>query len=407
MSQKNILLKHLSLLFIVLLFNVNVLAEQNDNSVQSETFLQWKRDFHQIARKKGISDSFLKRIVPKLQYLSHVLDSDQKQSEFLLTFWDYTDRTLTQKRIQDGIKMSKKYKTLSKNTAEKYGVPAEFLLAFWGLETNYGTFKGEIDTLNALATLAYDKRRRSFFTNELITLLKLIEKGETTRFKGSWAGAFGNFQFMPTTYAAYAVDADSDGRRDVIYSLHDAFASAGNYLSKMGWNNQYGWGYEVQITKPLNWKSIPENNKMTVAEWEKRGVLPACEEKRPVSEQNLTAKLVLPTGIDGPAFLTYSNYDLIMRWNNSTLYALTVGALSDRISGKSTQFCTSRKDVKISRDDMKFIQTRLIEHKLYAGTVDGILGKNTRNAIRLYQQKNGLDVDGYPSAQLIQLLKGK
>ena len=129
--------------------------------------------------------------------------------------------------------------------------------------------------------------------------------------------------------------------------------------------------------------------------------------KRPASEQNLIAKLVLPSGIDGPAFLTYSNYDLIMRWNNSTSYALTVGVLSDRISGKSTQFCTPRKDVKISRDDVKFIQSRLIDEKLYSGEVDGILGKNTRKGIRLYQQKNGLDVDGYPSVQLIQKLKEK
>ena len=351
----------LSLLFIALTSNVNVLAEENKNNSTAETFSQWKSSFSQIARKKGVSDSFLKRIMPKIKLLPTVLDSDKKQSEFLLSFWDYTDRTLTEKRIQDGIKMSKKYKTLSKRTSEKYGVPSEFLLAFWGLETNYGTYKGEIDTLNALATLAYDKRRRTFFTNELITLLKLIEKGESTRFKGSWAGAFGNFQFMPTTYAAYAVDADSDGRRDVINSLHDAFASAGNYLSKMGWNNQYGWGYEVKLTQSLDWKSIPENNKMTISEWEKRGVLPACENKTTQNEQNLMAKLVLPSGIDGPAFLTYSNYDLIMRWNNSTLYALTVGALSDRISGKENAFCTPRRDVKISRDDMKFIQSQLIE----------------------------------------------
>lgn len=407
MSQKSILLKVFSLLFIVLSFNINVMAEENVVVVVPEDFLQWKADFRKIARQKGISDSFLDKMMPKLKYLSHVLDSDKKQSEFLLSFWDYTDRTLSEKRVQDGVKMSKKYKTLANNTAKKYGVQSEFLLAFWGLETNYGAYKGEIDTLNALATLAYDKRRRNFFTNELITLLKLIEKGETTRFKGSWAGAFGNFQFMPTTYAAYAVDADSDGRRDIIHSLHDAFESAANYLSKMGWNNQYGWGYEVKLTKPLNWNTIPENNKMTVAEWEKRGVLPACEEKRSISEQNLTAKLVLPSGIDGPAFLTYSNYDLIMRWNNSTSYALTVGVLSDRISGKSTRFCTPRKNVKISRDDIKFIQSRLIEKKLYSGTVDGILGQNTRKAIRLYQQKNKLDVDGYPSVKLIQKLKEK
>lgn len=390
--------------FNMLFLNFTVFAKTFQQS-DLTAFENWKQQsLKQEALKKGISEKFLTPLLPRLTYLPDVLKADKKQSEFLLTFWPYTDKVITPKRIQEGKENAKKYRTLLKQVSEKYNVHQKYILAFWGLETNYGAYKGNFDTLSALATLAFDKRRRTFFTNELLTLLKLIQNGEKTHFKGSWAGAFGNFQFMPTTYAAYAVDATGDGKKDIINSLPDAFESAANYLHKMGWKENQLWGKEVKFTQKLDWTNIPENYKMTVQEWQKRGVFPACGEKWSNEELNETARLVIPSGTDGPAFLTFKNYDYIMRWNNSSLYALSVGILADAIEN-DTHLCSKRSDALISRADIRFIQENLIKQGFYTDTVDGIWGRNTKKAIRTYQKANHLDVDGFPSSKLIQHLK--
>lgn len=395
----------------LLSLSVNAMAENlkyEKISEQKVAFEKWKIDFKRIALKKGLNSTFLDSVLPQLEYLPRVIQSDKKQSEFLLTFWDYTDRTITENRIKAGKNLSKQYHNLLKKTSEKYGVHPQILMAFWGMETNYGTYKGNIDTLNALATLAFDKRRRIFFTNELITLLKIKQNGEKTKFQGSWAGAFGNFQFMPTTYANYAVDADGDGQKDIINSLPDAFESAANYLSKMGWNDKQIWGKEVILTKKLNWKKIPENMRLSLQEWEKMGIFPACDKKWASDiDKSLLARLVLPNGIDGPAFLTFKNYDLIMRWNNSTMYALSVGILSDKIKHNTSLLCTKRNKKQISRSDIKYIQEKLKQKGLYTLEIDGILGKQTRKAIKKYQKSIGMDEDGYPSFKLLKKMKEK
>ena len=402
-------------MFKVLLINViffNLLFLNSfafaDTLPQSEliAFENWKQQtLKQEALKKGISAQFIHVLLPRLKYLPEVLKADKKQSEFLLTFWRYTDKVITQKRIQEGKENAKKYHTLLKQVSEKYNVHQKYILAFWGLETNYGARKGDFDTLSALATLSFDKRRRAFFTNELLTLLKLIQNGEKTHFKGSWAGAFGQFQFMPTTYAAYAVDATGDGKKDIINSLPDAFESAANYLHQMGWKSNQLWGKEVKFTQKIDWETIPENNKMTIQEWQKKGVLPACGENGSDEELNETARLVMPSGIDGPAFLTFKNYDYITRWNNSTLYALSIGILADSIENNDVHLCTKRSDSLISRADIRFIQTQLSKQGFYTDTVDGIWGCHTKKAIQAYQKANHLDADGFPSLKLIQHLK--
>lgn len=398
----------LNLIFFNLLF-LNLAACANPPASSSNTtlaaFESWKQSFKGQAVKSGLSAKFMDSVLPHLKYLPDVLKADKKQSEFLLTFWPYADKVITQKRIQEGKENAEKYHTLLKQVSEKYNVHQKYILAFWGLETNYGAYKGNFDTLSALATLSFDKRRRAFFTNELLTLLKLIQNGEKTHFKGSWAGAFGNFQFMPTTYAAYAVDATGDGKKDIINSLPDAFESAANYLHQMGWEENQLWGKEVKFTQKMNWQIIPENNKMTVQEWQKQGVMPACGEKWSAAELNEKATLVMPSGIDGPAFLTFKNYNYITRWNNSTLYALSIGILADAIENDAAHLCTRRSDSLISRADIRFIQEELSKQGFYADAVDGIWGRNTKKAIRAYQKANHSDVDGFPSLKLIQHLK--
>ncbi len=381
----------------------DLFAKEVNNQTQLQEFENWKKDFKKEAIQKGVEKSILNNVLDDLKLLDNVLKSDRKQSEFLLTFWDYTNRTLSESRIKKGREILHKYQAFLDSVSKMYGVDKHYLVAFWGLETNYGLFKGKIKTLDALATLSFDKRRRRFFTNELITLLKIMQNGEKTEFYGSWAGAFGNFQFMPTTYAAYAVDADGDGNKDIINSLPDAFSSAANYLSKMGWDETYPWGREVTLSTKVNWNKLTAQQKRTVKEWIKLGVNPV--QKISSSEKEVEARLVMPMGVNGPKFLTYPNYDKIMRWNNSSLYALSVGLLANMLKDEDFKIKAKQVSSKISRNDIEFIQSKLIKIGYYKGEIDGVLGFNTKQGIKSYQKSKKLPQDGYPSNQLIQKLK--
>lgn len=383
-------------------FSPTLFAKELSSVATEKAFDDWKKEFKKTALNQGVKKSNLNKVLSDLKLLNHVLDSDKKQSEFLLSFWDYTNRTLSESRIKKGREILKENQAFLKYIEKQYNVPGSYLVAFWGLETNYGLFKGKIKTLDALATLAFDKRRRSFFTKELITLLKLMDQGETTFFYGSWAGAFGNFQFMPTTYAAYGVDADGDGKKDIINSLPDAFSSAANYLNKMGWDPNQTWGREVTFAKKVNWNRLTAQQKRKVSDWIKLGVKPIYPFS--AEEKNIEAKLIMPMGYQGPKFLVYPNFDRIMRWNNSTLYALSVGLLSDMLTNNQFKLYAKNRHEKISRKDVEKIQEILSQKGYYKGAADGILGSKTRKSIQAYQKRKGLPQDGYPSVQLIKKL---
>lgn len=408
MKQKNKFLTIISttcLFFNIFVTTPHVFASIKIDLTQEQAFKEWKEEFKKTALDKGVKKSNLNNVLADLKLLEHVLNSDKKQSEFLLTFWDYTNRTLSESRIKKGREILKENQAFLKSLEKKYGVKASYLVAFWGLETNYGLFKGKIKTTDALATLAFDKRRRSFFTNEFITLLKMIDQGETTEFYGSWAGAFGNFQFMPTTYAAYGVDADGDGKKDIINSLPDAFSSAANYLGKMGWNIDEHWGREVVFVKKPNWDKISLQSKRKVSEWLKLGIKPIGDISD--KEKNIEAKFIMPMGHTGPKFLVYPNFDRIMRWNNSILYALSVGLLSDMLSDESFQIVAKPSTLRFSKTDIEKIQKKLSSIQLYQGEADGVLGLKTRQSIKAYQKRKGLAQDGYPSRELIKKLAGE
>lgn len=386
----------------------NISDPKDDDIVSlSETFNYFKEEIRKKAIENGISASFLNKVIPQMELLHSVKKADREQSEFLLTFWDYTDRTISPYRIQKGKEMMRTHRVLLDRISKKYKVPKHYLVAFWGLETNYGQFKGNVDTLNALVTLAYDQRRRSFFTRELLTFLKIMEREQVSSIKGSWAGAFGNFQFMPTTFEAYAVDEDQDGRKDIINSLPDSFASAANYLSKMGWKEGEKWGREVRLTKPLDWNKISHDKPHTILEWSKMGVQPADGTKWKKNSLMMQASLILPMGVNGPAFLTYSNFNIIMRWNRSYLYALSVGILADRIGYKNAKGLIHRKRHKpLSRIEAKEIQSLLKEQGFYQGEIDGIIGSGTRKSIQRFQRTNKLPEDGHADDYLLDKLRG-
>ena len=405
MKFKTVILTFVSTTYLCLnffSFSCQSFADENKSRSQVVAFENWKKEFKETALRHGVKKSNLNNVLPDLKLLDNVLKSDRKQSEFLLSFWDYTNRTLSESRIKKGREILKENQAFLKSLEKKYGIDATYLVAFWGLETNYGLFKGKIKTMDALATLAFDKRRRSFFTKELITLLKLIDQGETTAFYGSWAGAFGNFQFMPTTYAAYGVDADGDGKKDIINSLPDAFASAANYLNKIGWKANDRWGREAVFYKKINWNKVALKQKRPVGEWIKLGIKPV--QKISALESQTEAKLIMPTGHKGPKFLVYENFNKIMKWNNSTLYALSVGLLSDMLKDKDFKLYAKNNQEKISKKDIEKIQLILSRQGYYKGQADGVLGSNTRKGIQAYQKRKGLPQDGYPSVQLMKKL---
>ena len=391
--------------FCMFLMHFSVAMGKNI-SENTQSFDEWKQTFANQAIQEGVNEAFLMEVLPHMQLLSQVVQSDRKQPEFHLTFWDYTDKVFSKKRLKDGQKMMKQYADLLDKAEQKYGVPAKYITAFWGLETAYGAYKGNVDTLNALTTLAYDKRRRTFFTKELIAFLKIMHQEKLTDVKGSWAGAFGHFQFMPTTFMAYAVDADGDGRKDIINSLPDAIESAANYLSHAGWDNTVKWGREVKLPDNLDWERIHQEKTRPIREWHKLGIVPANGMVWPISFYAVTGRLEMPMGVNGPVFLVYKNYDVTGRWNRSDLYALSIGLLSDALIMGDYQIYADRKNLKFSYADTKEIQELLTKKGYYTGVPDGVLGRGTRQAIRAYQKDNLLPQDGYATKELLNKIRG-
>lgn len=374
---------------------------------KAASFEAWKRVFAKEAKSAGVTPAFVDFIVPRMALLPEVVRLDRNQPEFLADFWFYTDRALTPERIARGREMLKAHRATLDVLAQRYGVPAHYIVAFWGMETNYGTHKGHVDTLNALTTLAFDERRRTFFTRELITFLKIMDREQTLDFKGSWAGAFGHFQFMPTTYMAYAVDGNGDGRIDVIHQLEDAFASAAHYLKTMRWQEHVRWGREVVFQKKADWEKIDLTATYSVAKWEQLGLVPADGSRWAEEDKDILAELRLPMGTKGPAFLTYANFKTIMRWNRSELYAFAIGLLADRISGQADRLYTPRVHQPFSVERVRLIQRYLTEQGYYRGEADGRAGPLTRAAVRAYQRDHSLPPDGHLDEVLLNRLETK
>ena len=367
-----------------------------------DDFAQWKESFKRQALAEGVSAQTLNKFLPKMTLLPQVIQSDRKQPEFVSTFWQYIDARLTTDRIQQGQMLLKRYPTWLQRISDAYGVPAEYILAFWGLETNYGKITGNTDVLKALTTLAYNPRRRKFFTRELISFLKILEQEKWDLVKGSWAGAFGQFQFMPTTFEAYAVDADKNGTRNIMTSMPDAFASAANYLHKMGWNSQETWGQEVSLPTNLNWQKLNESKERNLSEWIALGLRPS--QGKWLTQATTSASLLMPMGKNGPTFLTFPNFKRVMKWNRSELYALSVCFLADILSNKWVGIAFPRTGERLSTEEVYQIQDHLAQLGYYPEAPDGLVGSKTRRAITAFQHDRGVDEDGYPSKNLLDLL---
>ena len=370
----------------------------------SQSFEDFLNQVRKTATEQGVSKATIDKAFFGLTPNLDILKSDSAQAEFNQNFWHYVNKRVSQVRLNNGNDTLKQNASLLNKTSQKYGVPAYVLVAFLGLESNYGNYMGNENLVRSLATLAYDPRRSGFFTKELIALLKLIDKNTIPLdAKGSWAGAMGAVQFMPTNVIAYGVDANNDGKVNLWNDKEDIYASAANFLKKLGWEKGEKWGREASIPKNFDYRLTGLETKRTVNEWAALGVLKGNGSRLPNS--NFKASLIVPMGHRGPAFLVYRNFDTILGWNRSILYALSVAYLSDRLNGNGKLTAKSIDEPLLSKVDVLQIQNTLNLLGYNTGTPDGMAGPKTRQATRMFQSDIGLVADGYVGYELFQQLQ--
>jgi len=388
----------------VLLFAASKPLAQENPTVEP-TFEQCRSSLRQKALDEEFSDFILNDVVGNLTPLDRVIELDRSQPEFTESFAGYVRKRVSKLRVETGKRMLQEHAVLLDGLERQYGIPPRYIVAFWGLETNFGSYKGEVQLLNALATLACDPRRSQYFTQELFNLFSLLENQLVKREQllGSWAGAMGHMQFMPTALKTYGKDGDGDGKLNVWESLPDAFTSAAHYLQRIGWNKEEIWGRRVEIPKNFAFGEVTFDKTYPLSHFKALGVTKTF--KRPLPNYDTQAQLVLPAGHTGPAFLVYGNFSVILEWNFSQNYALAVGLLADELVnihhrldniGEERNFFTN--------EDLKLLQQKLKEKGFDIDKPDGIWGPMTRNALQKYQLENKLVADGFPNREVFATL---
>lgn len=369
---------------------------------EESDFQNWKHGLIEQAVFRGISERTATQAMAEVELIPRVINLDAKQPEFTQTFLQYLSLRVSDKTVEQGRLMYEQQQPLLDSLQQRYGVDTSVLLALWGLETAYGRTMGNLDLLSALATLSYQGRRKGFFTEQLLVLLSLIDSGryDTDSLQGSWAGAFGHMQFIPTTLQAYGVDADNNGIIDLRGSLADAMASAANYLNNVGWKTNEPIALEVFLPTGFDYADAQLGNHKSIEEWASLGVMPAATDSFP----QVTGKtsILLPQGFTGPAFMVFDNFDVIMDWNRSVNYALAVAQLANQFEGLPALVTQETQQSPISISNTSQLQHFLLQAGFDPGEPDGIAGPQTQSAIREYQIKHGLIADGYPSQSLLE-----
>ena len=353
----------------------------------------------------GVGQGTINNAIASVSRNERVLELDRQQPEFLQTFGRYLETRLSQQRIRRGRELLDEHAELLRSVQQDFGIPAPYLVAFWGLETNFGGYFGDFPVLDALATLACDTRRSEFFSAQFVEALALIDRDQMRQeqMRGSWAGAMGHTQFLPETARRHGIDYDGDGRIDLWNSLPDAMASAANYLRAMGWNEGERWGREVRLPDDFPLQESGIDTRKPLREWSALGIRRADGQSLP--DTDIRAALLLPSGFTGPAFLVYPNFHIIMRWNPSTAYALSVGLLADQIAGGDGLVRQPPDEEPLSREQVRELQGRLNALGHDSGRPDGIAGRMTRGAVREYQRQAGLPADGHPNRALLDRLR--
>ena len=373
-------------------------------------FRQWISDFRGVAAKNGVSRRTYDAVFAGITSPDpEVLRKANFQPEFKSKIWDYMDNRITDSAIQTGQEMKIKYKRWLDIIERKYGVDRNILLAIWSMETSYGAAlvrEGALMSVaRSLATLAYkDKRRRKFARSQLIAAMKIVQNGDVSAsgLQGSWAGAMGHTQFIPTSYQTWAVDIDGDGKRNIWESVPDALASAANLLKKNGWRTGQTWGYEVNLPNGMAAKS--GSSSITLSQWSNKGVRRVAGKSFPRPGNKAILKVF--AGASGPKFLMMRNFFVLKSYNNADKYALAVGHLADRIAGYNS-FVNDwpRGYIPLNEAERKELQAYLLKYGYYDGKIDGKIGNGSRTAIKKFQSRNGMEQDGYASKKLLARLQ--
>ena len=404
------------LVLALLIFSPDRASSQGANSeaansmqVADANFQRFINEFWPRARKSGIRADIYKQAFAGLTPDPKVLKLNATQPEFVKPIWNYINTRLNEQRISRGQEMLQSRTGILDAIEAVYGVDRHILVAIWGLESNYGSFTGRHNVIRALATLSYQGRRQRYGRSQLIAALKILQKGDVTPDKmfGSWAGAMGHTQFIPTTYELYAVDFDGDKKRDVWTTEADALGSAANYLRRSKWEPGKTWGYEVRLPAGFDYSEVGRSRAKSIRDWTRLGVRRVRGKGFPRPRD--VATLIVPSGANGPAFLVLKNFRAILRYNNAVAYALAVGHLADRLRGLP-EFATPwpLEDVPIAnKAGRKELQIRLKALGYKIGTIDGKIGNRTRAALRRYQRAKGLPADGYPSARVLEFMRNE
>ncbi len=377
----------------------------NDEAALQLGFTRWVEGFVASARAAGISDTVLKAAFADVRYLPRVVELDRAQPEFTRTVWAYLDTAVSPQRVMRGQDKLLEVRTQADAAAARFGVPASILVAIWGMESNYGSNYGDIPTIDALATLGFEGRREDWARGQLMAAMRILQNGDIDRqhMIGSWAGAMGQTQFLPSNFLAYAVDADGDGRRDIWGSMADVLSSTANFLARSGWQADQPWGTEVQLPPGFDVSRADPSVRQSATQWTAEGLRSMDGAPLPPLTE---AEILLPAGARGPAFLVGPSFRSILRYNNSTSYALGVSLLSQRIAGGPGVVAAWPRDLQaLTRSQLVTLQTTLNQRGFATGKPDGMMGPATREGIRGYQRSLGVPADGYPSLDLLQRLQ--
>lgn len=379
-----------------------------NSTLLEEEFSAWRLAFIDRARQAGLSDQILEFCASYLRPDARIHEKQSNQSEFTLTISDYLNRAVPEKRIRDGRARFRANRDLLHRVSEKYSVDAQVIMAIWGIETNYGATRGDWLVLSALANLAHAGHRAEFFEKELMAAFSIVEAGDIApaAMLGSWAGAMGHGQFIPTSFQEFAVDSDGDGRRDIWGDdPEDGLASIANYLVQHGWRMNRPSSIEVRLPEGFDYALAGRQTRLPVTDWATMGVVSA--EGGPVPDYG-ESSVLLPSGATGPAFMTFCNFDVLLSYNRAEAYGIAVSHLADRLQGGRPIRATCPDDlVVLKRDEMRELQERLTAAGHDTFGADGFTGPNTAKALRSYQAAHGLVADGFGSGAMLDHLRAR
>jgi membrane-bound lytic murein transglycosylase B len=393
----------------MLLIAQSPVAAQETPTITDEdraAFSAWLKDFRNQAQKTGISEQTLNAALGYIAPNPKVIRANEYQPEFSKQIWDYLDTALSETRVDNGKTLLAENADLFAEIEAAYGVQGHYIAAIWGLESSYGALTGGYNVMEALATLGFRGRRMGYGRTQLMAALQIAENGDKapSEMTGSWAGAMGQTQFIPTTYLSHARDHDGDGHRDIWDNLGDVFASTANYLAASGWTPQQTWGREVMLPEGFDYTMADRNVRKPMTAWSEMNV--TFTNGTPLPKLDRVVSIILPGGHKGPAFMIQDNFRTTLRYNNSTAYALAVGLLAEQLlGGEAVQGTWPRDERALSLDEKKEFQSLLTAAGYDTKGIDGILGANSRNALRSYQIDRGLVPDGFATASLLEVLR--